>query len=92
MDVVRNNLWTTVYKNSNGRMYERTWDNGQTKFHSFEFRGVKNGQYVELMWAHITVSSYDGCNLYFQGRRNDGVGDVKMMMDAVIIDRRNTWD
>ena len=82
-----NNLITTVYVNSNGRMYEKEWDNGNQKFHTFEFRGVVKGEYKEMKWARVSVSSYDGINLYFEGRRSDGVMDSKMMMDAVIVEK-----
>lgn len=80
------NILTTVYKNSDGRLYKKVWVEGNQEFCACEFRGTVEGKYEEIEWPHVPLLTYNGINLYLQGRRSNGVSDEWSMMDAEIVE------
>jgi hypothetical protein len=80
------NILTTVYKNSDGRLYKKVWFEGNQEFCACEFRGVVGGKYKEIQWTHVPLLADNGINVYLQGLRNDGVSDEWSMMDVEIVE------
>ena len=83
MNAVKNNKLSVVYRGYNdGTLLSCKWDDGSMRHHTLEFMGRdSSGMFVHYKWNEISIFSFDGDTIYFEGVRSDGRHDIKRIHD-----------
>ena len=83
MNEVKNNKHTVLYRGNNGgALISRKWDDGSTRHHTLELMcRDSSGMFVHYKWNEISIFSFHGDTIYFEGVRNDGCLDTQTIHD-----------